>query len=159
MGMLQRVALPCCTQSTELWFPHPFTDSPECPCLALTQPLTPQRPCRKVQDSGATWSLCWHSCGLAASVQPERCSDNHTSMWDPSWDAPHSHWDCCKFEQCPKYIYSWLSQWHKEQLLLMGIEWGRLQWLKNRAWRAAWSPSPLLKHSGSLGSSVHAENS
>lgn len=100
MGMLQRVALPCLPPEYRAWILSPLhRQSPECPYLALMQPPHTSKafalePCREGQDSGATWNLCWHSCGAAAQVHPERCSVpsafvRHTiTMRDAPWDPP-----------------------------------------------------------------------
>lgn len=52
----------------------------------------------------SSWSLCWHSCGSAAQVHPERCSAPPAGLHvtqkpcgNPSWDPPRSCCYCCKF--------------------------------------------------------------
>lgn len=105
MGMLQGVALPCLLPEHRALAPSPcHRQSPECPYLALIQPLTPQRFLQKssgfrsfmepvlaqlwISKRGSPWEL------LSSSSFPT-C---HTiTVRDSSWDPPQSYCSCCKF--------------------------------------------------------------
>lgn len=99
-----RVSLPCLHPEYRALIPPPFhRQSPGCPYLALTQPLTPQRLLHwnlaekfRIQE---LHRICeQHHKFILRDAQFLQLSCIHTiTMWDPSWDPPQSCCYCCKF--------------------------------------------------------------